>query len=320
MPEHRPSTRSGAVFAGRSGLGPDRCRGGASAAAPPRRGDPGPDAGTEPQRGLGRGGPVPDPHEEYARDHRPDRRPPTAAERAGAWRPSSTQPEHLIAAANDYRTIDFAEDNRRSGRANDSAPRAGPGSSRDVLHSRCWGCVPGRPRRRPASADAWMGVYRSCDRGRTWYREPAPGLVGRTRRPPPSRHPCSGLQTASDPVLAPAPEGRAYLGGLAFTRGRNERDLRGALHRPERPGRGACFAYELHPGRGGRFGLGDRPLRRQAHRRRRRDSGEGWQLLAVRLHGLHDLHRTGDRRQLPRPRALRAAPRTTASPGASRSR
>jgi len=91
-------------------------------------------------------------------------------------------PDHLFAAANDYRTVDFA--------------------GLDV----------------PPSKDAWMGVYRSYNRGRTWAGGLLPGYLQDTS-PAGRASPLFGLTAAADPVCVADTTGQVYLGGLAFDRG-----------------------------------------------------------------------------------------------------
>jgi hypothetical protein len=92
-------------------------------------------------------------------------------------------PDCAFSAANDYRTIDFAGD----------------------------------PNVRP-SAEAWIGVYRSCDRGRHWVGSLLPGFPTDTSTAGTSS-PLFGLAAAADPVLAAGTTGKVYLGGIAFDRG-----------------------------------------------------------------------------------------------------
>ncbi|MGI8783778.1 MAG: Ig-like domain repeat protein [Acidobacteriota bacterium] len=97
---------------------------------------------------------------------------------------SSRNADHMMAAANDYRTVDLALE--------ESFPEG--------------------------AAEAWMGVYRSYDRGRTWATALLPGYP-QDRSKNGIQSPLFGLAAASDPVMASGLNGRIYLGGLAFDRG-----------------------------------------------------------------------------------------------------
>jgi parallel beta-helix repeat protein len=159
--------------------------------------------------------------------------------------PSSTNPEHLIAAANDYRTIDFVEEDDTIGERTDSLIFRALTRVVSLLKS-FLGIEgpPPTPVAAPPRPDAWMGVYRSCNRGSAWYGSLLPGSWTDTS-PASLASPLRGLQTASDPVLAAAPDGRAYLGGLAFTRGGASAIFAARYtDRNDREG-GACFAYDF---------------------------------------------------------------------------
>jgi hypothetical protein len=95
---------------------------------------------------------------------------------------STRNPDHWVAAFNDYSTVDIAGD-----------PTIEP------------------------SAEAWLGVAFSYDRGRSWSHALVPGYPQDTS-PAGSSSPLKGLPAASDPVLAVGPQGRVYLGGLFFDR------------------------------------------------------------------------------------------------------
>lgn len=95
---------------------------------------------------------------------------------------STRNPDHWVAAFNDYSTVDFAGD-----------PNVAP------------------------SAEAWMGVAFSYNRGRSWSHTLVPGFP-QDASPAGLASPLRGLPAASDPVLAAGPRGRFYLGGLFFDR------------------------------------------------------------------------------------------------------
>ncbi len=92
-------------------------------------------------------------------------------------------PDHLMAVANDYRTVDFA----------------GDPTDDELTH------------------EAWIGVYKSYDRGRNWFGSLLPGFPLDTS-PAGTASPLFGLAAGSDPTLAADTSGHIYLGGLAFDR------------------------------------------------------------------------------------------------------
>lgn len=102
---------------------------------------------------------------------------------------STRNPQHLLAGANDYRTVDLP------------AP--------DQLTSENAG-------------DAWLGVFKSFDGGATWQSTLIPGYPQDTsaagRATPMKR---LGLTTGADPVVRAGANGMFYYGGLSFTRGTN---------------------------------------------------------------------------------------------------
>src|SRR4051812_40978262 len=80
---------------------------------------------------------------------------------------SNRNPDHLLAAANDYRFVDFPQDQ--------FIPEQGFVTR---LLARVFGRGPGgiaAPTRATVAVGAWTGVYRSCDRGGTWIRSALPG-------------------------------------------------------------------------------------------------------------------------------------------------
>jgi hypothetical protein len=100
---------------------------------------------------------------------------------------SSRNSSHLLAGANDYRTVDL------------------PG-------------LLGIDER----GDAWLGLFKSFDGGRTWRSTLLPGfpLDGSLQG---QASPIHGFQAASDPAVRAGTNGLFYYTGLAFNRGNNPR-------------------------------------------------------------------------------------------------
>ena len=100
---------------------------------------------------------------------------------------SSRNSSHLLAGANDYRTVDL------------------PG-------------LPGIDER----GDAWLGLFKSFDGGRTWQSTLLPGfpLDG---SPQGQASPIHGFQAASDPTVRAGTNGLFYYTGLVFNRDGNPR-------------------------------------------------------------------------------------------------
>jgi hypothetical protein len=97
---------------------------------------------------------------------------------------STYNPDHLLAAFNDYRTVSIQNDTGL------------PGSA----------------------ASAWIGLSRSYDRGQTWFGSMVP-CFPQDPAPLCANSPLTGLQSGSDPTLATTPGGHFYLGALFFTSG-----------------------------------------------------------------------------------------------------
>lgn len=99
---------------------------------------------------------------------------------------SSRNPLHLLAGANDYRTVDMQIEGEEL-----------PGIGGN------------------AAADAWLGYYTSDDGGESWKTALLPGFpqdIGSTS-------PLKAYSTAADPWVCAGSEGRFYYSGLAFNRG-----------------------------------------------------------------------------------------------------
>ncbi len=108
---------------------------------------------------------------------------------------STRNPLHLVAGANDYRTVDL------------------PG-------------LPGG--QEEETGDAWVGLYKSFDGGQTWRSTLIPGYPqdaacdpARTRHPDRARCGLFGYQAAADPLVRAGTNGLVYYSGLAFDRGAN---------------------------------------------------------------------------------------------------
>jgi Tol biopolymer transport system component len=99
---------------------------------------------------------------------------------------SSRNPLHLLAGANDYRTVDM------------------PISE---------GELPGKT---PVAivGDAWLGVFTSTDGGESWTSTMLPGFPQETN----STSPLKGYRAAADPVVRSGPNGIFYYSGIAFNR------------------------------------------------------------------------------------------------------
>src|SRR5215468_3245719 len=103
---------------------------------------------------------------------------------------STRNPQHLLAGANDYRTVDLP--------LTDELPNGGT-----------------------LTGDAWLGLFKSFNGGQTWQSTLIPGypqdlsangLVS----------PLKGFTTASDPVVRSGTNGLFYYAGIAFDRPTNK--------------------------------------------------------------------------------------------------
>jgi uncharacterized repeat protein (TIGR01451 family) len=93
---------------------------------------------------------------------------------------SSRNDLHLLAGANDYRTVD----------------------------------LPGLPETKP-SGDAWLGVFKSLDGGQTWTSTLLPGYPQDPSNIP---TPLRGFDAGADPVVRAGSNGLFYYSGIAFER------------------------------------------------------------------------------------------------------
>jgi len=101
---------------------------------------------------------------------------------------SSRNALHLLAGANDYRTVDM------------------PTSEGEL------------PGKQPTAAvgDAWLGVYMSYDGGESWTSTMLPGFPQAA-----GSNPLKGYRAAADPVVRSGPNGLFYYSGIAFNRDTN---------------------------------------------------------------------------------------------------
>jgi len=99
---------------------------------------------------------------------------------------SSRNPLHLLAGANDYRTVDL------------------PG-------------LPDTGEEEPVG-DAWLGLFKSSNGGLTWRSTLVPGYP-QDQSPAGLNSPLKGFQAGADPVVRAGTHGLFYYGGLAFNRG-----------------------------------------------------------------------------------------------------
>lgn len=102
---------------------------------------------------------------------------------------SSRNPLHLLAGANDYRTVD----------------------------------LPGLPNGNE-TGDAWVGLFKSFDGGRTWQSTLIPGYP-QDKSGQGLASPLRGLSAASDPVVRAGTNGLFFYSGIAFNRGTNLGDV-----------------------------------------------------------------------------------------------
>src|SRR6266487_6935074 len=98
---------------------------------------------------------------------------------------SSRNPLHLLAGANDYRTVD----------------------------------LPGLPDGQE-TGDAWLGVFKSNNGGLTWTSTLIPGYP-QDQSAQGQSSPIHGFQAAADPTVRAGTNGLFYYSGIAFNRGIN---------------------------------------------------------------------------------------------------
>ena len=98
---------------------------------------------------------------------------------------SSRNPLHLLAGANDYRSVDIPNPNSPD-----------------------------------ETGDAWLGVFKSFDGGQTWQSTLLPGYP-QDQSALGLSFPLHGYSAAADPVVRPGTNGLFYFSGIAFNRGTN---------------------------------------------------------------------------------------------------
>ncbi len=102
---------------------------------------------------------------------------------------STRNTSHLLAGANDYRSVDFEE----------------------LFGEQ----ISGEP-----TPDAWLGVFKTLDGGATWASTLLPGFPADTSTAGRSS-PLFGLQAAADPIVRAGTNGMFYYAGIAFNRNSN---------------------------------------------------------------------------------------------------
>ena len=103
---------------------------------------------------------------------------------------STRNPLHLLAGANDYRTVDL------------------PGPFDPVRGFKM-------------TADAWVGLFKSVDGGENWKSTLLPGFP-QDVSPEGLASPIKGREGATDPVMRAGTNGLFYYAGVAFDRGDNK--------------------------------------------------------------------------------------------------
>ena len=103
---------------------------------------------------------------------------------------STRNPMHLLAGANDYRTIDIPFE--------DEVPGYEYGSQ-------------------AYDKDAWLGIFKSYDGGQSWISTLFPGFPQDTSEDG-MYSPLKAFGTAADPVVRAGPNGTFYYAGIAFDR------------------------------------------------------------------------------------------------------
>ncbi len=100
---------------------------------------------------------------------------------------SSRNPLHLLAGANDYRTVDLP--------VSDTVPGS-------------------------LAGDAWLGVFKSFDGAQSWQSTLLPGFP-QDQSPEGLASPLKAYNAAADPTVRAGTSGLLYFSGIAFNRGTN---------------------------------------------------------------------------------------------------
>jgi len=108
---------------------------------------------------------------------------------------STVNPKHLLAGANDYRTVDMPITDEEL-----------PGLPSISIQAR-------------TAPDAWLGVYRSYDGGKSWKSKLLDGYYDSDDSP------LRGYQAASDPTVRAGENGYFYFSGIAFDRIKNGKSV-----------------------------------------------------------------------------------------------
>src|SRR5436190_2232682 len=164
---------------------------------------------------------------------------------------STRNPDHILAAANDYRFVDFPQD----------ANLMEEGLVTRLLAELCFRSAPSRPPARATiGVGAWTGVYRSCDRGATHIGSAVPGSPldsSPASMASPLKAfsnfaasiPGGGHAETTDPTLVSGPNGQMHLFVLGFIRKTDGSVLDGRMFHVSytdtnnREG-GNCFRYD----------------------------------------------------------------------------
>ena len=102
---------------------------------------------------------------------------------------STRNPLHLLAGANDYRTVDMPIEGEEL-----------PGIEDKI-----------------AAGDAWLGAFKSLDGGQTWTSTLIPGFP-QDNSPEGLASPLKGYRAAADPVVRAGTNGLFYYSGIVFNR------------------------------------------------------------------------------------------------------
>jgi hypothetical protein len=162
---------------------------------------------------------------------------------------STRNPDHILAAANDYRFVDFPQDDFVQEQ----------GFLTRLLARLSLRSAPARPPARATIAvGAWTGVYRSCDRGVTHIGSAVPGSP-LDSSPASLASPLKAFSNyaasigahaeTTDPTLVAGPNGQMHLFVLGFIRRADGSVLDGRMFhvsytdRNDREG-GSCFTYD----------------------------------------------------------------------------